>query len=99
MGGDLELIFQGPIFYSQKDENLFFEWLKSLAAGIEFRGIGRDLHVSIPKSGVTPAAIRELVAIGTRYQLDLSGLRAIAKSRGFEWLGDEAKFWSKSVFG
>ena len=45
-----ELIIKGPTFYSQEDENLFFQAIYNLPNYIEVIGRGRELKISFDAS-------------------------------------------------
>lgn len=45
----VSLIFTPLIFYSNEDEDLFFEWLQKLPCVKDFKGYGEELHVSVKK--------------------------------------------------
>ena len=55
-------------FYAQNDENAFFEWLQKIACIYEFKGIGRELHLSIASPQISFNELQDLLGIFRRYK-------------------------------
>jgi hypothetical protein len=71
-----ELIIKETIrYWSQRDEDYFFAWLKSVPGFVNVIGEGRELHVYLAP---TPDTIRELAALFKRYGLDTSVLQDLS---------------------
>lgn len=71
---DIIILVCDPLwFFSQNDEILFFKWLKKIPFIIRYEGVGRSLHVTIPKE----LSLKDLIkmkGLFCRYQFDLTQL-------------------------
>ncbi len=93
----MRIIIQEPApFFSDGDEDCFFQWLKSIAAVKEFVGCSSGLEITL----VDPddAGLRELVGLMTRYGLDMKWLRNLRTVQNGSWFADDKKCWYRSVF-
>jgi hypothetical protein len=70
---------RGPIFWSHRDEDSFFAWLKSISAVKDVTGSGRDLWISLKRDRVPERDVRELGALFRRYKLDARPLARLGK--------------------
>ena len=64
----MEVTFAGPVFFSQGDEALFFYGLEQLPGFISVVGRGRELTVALGDD--REGAIRELLVLFRRWQID-----------------------------
>lgn len=87
--------FEGPIFYSMEDEELFFYWLYSLGAFKEVKGAGRELRVTFKRSRLSNKDRWELIAIFRRYNIDMRVLRPLLEPAE-DW--SPKLHWFKAVF-
>ncbi|MDQ1832103.1 hypothetical protein, partial [Massilia scottii] len=85
-------------FYSLGDERRFFQGLNENPAVSGFRGVGRQLQITIVQNRLTRVAILDLIALCRRYQIPLTPLSQIAEKDRFAWLKDEKWSWYKSMF-
>ena len=69
----MEIIFEGPIFFAQEDENHFFEWLYSLPAYKEIVGSGVNLTLEL-NDPVDDDSILQLLIIFRRWCIDTNAL-------------------------
>src|SRR3990172_3583772 len=69
------LICRGIKYYSRKDENVFFEWIKKIDCIDSVVGIGRELHLNIACKDLHDDDLRDLLALFYRYSLDMKQLR------------------------
>lgn len=92
------LIFPEPrIFFSNKDEKVFFRWLEGI------REIGRvtrvsnglEAHVVLP---ISDRSLRELIALLTRYGLDKRCLAPLVSDDNEAWFKNKKMYWYRSVF-
>lgn len=84
-------------FYSQVDESFFFNWLNVIAGIIEVSGV-RDTIIIDVVSNINDDSLRELIALFTRYGLDLSQLRKFVSDSNARWFDDPMMFWHSLVF-
>ncbi len=73
------LSIEGPMFYSQGDERVLFEWLKSVRCVRKISGAGTRMHILCDPSRVSERDLRELSAVFRRYALDLRPLRQFGR--------------------
>lgn len=86
-------------FFSHCDEEAFFGWLDKLLCVENYVGRGDVLIISIAKSAVDEDALRELLALFRRYNLDMKQMRVFDCSEFAEWFRDPRGYWFGSVFG
>jgi hypothetical protein len=84
-------------FYSQGDEDRFFEGLHRLRAVRSARGIGKELIVEMDVRRLSQSDLRELIALLRRYRIPRKPLAALAKMERFSWL--DRKPWRAIVRG
>jgi hypothetical protein len=94
----IELRARAIQYGSALDEAAFFEWLHKLPCASEFEGRGDTLYIRIASSKVDKTALRELLALFTRYGVDMRQLAVFEKPQFSRWFRDEGKYWHKSVF-
>jgi hypothetical protein len=85
-------------FYSEKDEQHFFETLKQIRSIRSFRGVGRDLILSIDVKSLSVVVFQELIALLRRYRVPLRPLSALADTKTLAWIKDPQYFWYKHIF-
>ncbi|HEY9142010.1 MAG TPA: hypothetical protein VIN93_14025 [Bryobacteraceae bacterium] len=94
----VELKAQVACFFSQLDEDAFFEWLKKLPCVLNVEGKGDTLFIRVLKSRVDEYALRDLLALFQRYRIDMKQLSTFDK-RGFSnWFHNKNAYWYESVF-
>jgi hypothetical protein len=86
-------------FFSQRDEDAFFEWLDKLSCVKGYVGRGDALHISINRAAVDEDNLRELLALFHRYGVDMKQLRMFDSDDFSEWFRDSRAYWFDSVFG
>ena len=85
------------MFYSQLDEEIFFDALKKISAVKKIEGIGSDLLLSVP-SRLSDKALRELLGLFFRYQVDMRQLAPFLTEKNRSWFCGTEKYWFKKVF-
>lgn len=93
----MKLMIDLNSFYSAGDEHRFFQGLDDNAAVSGYRGIARQLEVSIVLKRLNRDTLRELIALLYRYQIPLIPLAPLAKSTRFAWVEDERWYWHHSM--
>ncbi|MGV9674633.1 hypothetical protein ACWDSJ_05090 [Nocardia sp. NPDC003482] len=89
----------GVTYYSPQDEAAFFGWLEKIGCIESYRGHSRTLYLTIDLDAVDEEDLRELVALYTRYKIDLKELRALNATRVGQWFSDPERWWHAEVFG
>lgn len=74
------LIVRGPTYFSHHDEDVFFEWLKSIGCVGAVTGELRDLHIHL-KREASVADLLEFWALFRRYRMPLFELNALRTKR------------------
>ena len=69
------LIASPLTFYSRKDEDAFFAWLKSIEYVLNVVGKGRELIIELKSSTIPDNDLRDLLAIFNRYDFDMKQLQ------------------------
>ena len=84
-------------FYSPLDEEIFFDALQRISAVQKIAGSGVDLFVTVT-SRPSDKALRELLGLFHRYQVDLRQLARFATKKNRKWFRAPDAYWSKAVF-
>lgn len=95
----IELEATGVAFFSQGDEEAFFNWLKSLPCVVHIEGRGLTLYIRINSPAVDDEGLRELIALFYRYGIDMAQLIAFDREEFSEWFRSTVAFWHKDIFG
>lgn len=90
----------GIRYYSRKDEDAFFEWIKKIDCIENVSSAGKDLYLQIPTHDLHDYDLRELLAIFYRYKIDMRQLQVFLNKNNKEWFEDNKKtYWHQRVFG
>ncbi|PBJ81602.1 hypothetical protein CMZ84_15555 [Lysobacteraceae bacterium NML93-0399] len=65
----MKIIFGGPTFFTQADEDRFFGWLQALPECRDVRGVGTDLEVSL-STPISPDTVQQMLMLFRRWCLD-----------------------------
>jgi hypothetical protein len=84
-------------FYSHADEAGFFAALAAIKSIRKVNGDGDRIVISIP-SRLSEKALRDLIGVFHRYEIDMTQLRQFETSANREWLRDSAAFWFTGMF-
>jgi hypothetical protein len=85
-----ELVVKGPTYYSEGDENAFFDWLNAISCVGRVTGHLRNLHIELRK----PATIRDLTeldALLRRYRMSVAPLADLKNARNARWFANMQK--------
>jgi len=94
----MKVIMREPVpFFSEGDEDSFFQWLKSIEAVKDFVRVRGGLELTLTDP-VDDFCLRELLGLTTRYGLDMKWLRNFRTQQNEEWFAEEMAFWHQSVF-
>ena len=96
---DLELRADRVTFFSNADEKSFFDWLDGLSFVRRYEGHGRTLHIFVSPEEVDEAALRELIALFYRYNIDLRQLAVFNRADFDHWFRNKRAYWYERVFG
>ena len=87
-----------PTFYSHLDEEMFFTALKKISAVRNIEGRNRSgLCVSL-QSRPSDKALRELLGLFFRFDLDMRELAQFLTEENRPWFHAPEKYWFKKVF-
>ena len=94
------LIGKSIKYYSHKDEDAFFEWIKRINCIDKIVGVGCELHFYIACDDLHEHDLRDLLALFYRYGLDMKQLRRFLNKNNKEWFFENEKaYWHRGVFG
>ena len=95
----LKITVKGPTYFSQGDENAFFNWLRTIKCVEGVGGEGWDLHITLARPPGN-ADLRELIALFFRFGVNMRSLAAFHTVRNANWFAENRKaFWHSRVFG
>ncbi|HEV2649853.1 MAG TPA: hypothetical protein VGU69_01235 [Rhizomicrobium sp.] len=84
-------------FYSHNDEKNFFRWLEEIPAVGKVTGTSKGLKIVV-KTPVADKDLREIIAVMSRYSLDLHPLHALLTTENSDWFKNPEAFWHDAVF-
>lgn len=84
-------------FYSQQDEDSFFEWLQSIPEVKSVKGCANGLEILL-KEPIGEDSLIELIAVFSRYSLKLKPLKDLCSPNNEKWFKDPIKFWYSEIF-
>jgi hypothetical protein len=94
------LVWGAPMrYWSAGDESAFFGWLQSIPGVVSVRGEGRELHIKLRSKRLSATALRELLALYTRYGGKLEELAQFESAANAEWFCRPGSYWHAGVFG
>lgn len=86
-------------YYSRKDEDAFFEWIKKINCIDGAISVGDELHIHIANDNLHDHDLRDLLALFYRYNLNMKQLERFLNESNKQWFHDNKKaYWYKSVF-
>ncbi len=93
------LTIPGPApFYCQLDEDHFFKWLQEIEGVKEVRGHLTDLTIYLSVSVLSDAALRDLIGLLYRYDVQMSVLRSQLTPKNEHWFKDPETYWYEKIF-
>jgi hypothetical protein len=93
----LTFIVRDPRYFAAGDEKAFFTWLESIPCVADVKGHLRDLHITLKRQPGS-ADLRELIALLSRYRMNMRGLAVYRTARNAHWFADPQTFWHAKVF-
>jgi len=84
--------------WSQGDESAFFRWLESIPGVEGVKGQGLELIVTLRSSRISSLALRELIALHTRYNLPMQSLAQFETTTNKKWFRSKKAYWYSKVF-
>jgi len=85
-------------YWSQGDESAFFRWLESIPGVKGVKGQGLELIVTLRSSRISSLALRELIALHTRYNLPMQLLAQFETTTNKKWFRSKKAYWYSKVF-
>lgn len=74
------------IFFSPQDEDIFFEWVKSIAYIVDVKGRGDTIYLFTASRRIKKEEIQSLISLFRRYNLDTSELDFLMTKSNEEWI-------------
>ena len=86
-------------FYSFKDEDAFFWWIKRIPCIQSFEGAGDELYLDLVDKPLNDKDLNDLIGLFYRYKIDMKQLAQFVTPKNKVWFYDKKAFWHKQVFG
>lgn len=101
MKNEIILICKRTTFYSLKDEDAFFEWIKKIECIEKFEGVYDELHLYIACIDLHDDDLRDLIALFYRYRIkQMSQLKIFLNKKNQDWFyANKQTYWWKRIFG
>ena len=84
------------VYFSVKDEEAFFAWLRNIKCVADFNGVGPNLAIRVQPPADTD--LRELIALFFRYNIDRRQLAQFLNPQNASWFRDTTAYWHAAVF-
>ncbi len=91
----IKLKCSGVSFYSQKDEDSFFDWGKRIPSFLRWE---QD-NLVVKGATLSDHQFREIIALFYRYHVPMEQLRTFETSKNKSWLKDPKMFWHQRLYG
>ncbi len=88
----------GP-FFSEKDEELFFEWLDKIKCVKKYEGHFCTLDIEVDADLIDENELREMIALFLRYDVDMKQLAMFDHPQFSVWLKNKSTHWYGVIFG
>ena len=85
-------------YWSHGDELAFSRWLESIPGVKSVKGEGQELSVTLRSSRISAVALRELIALHTRYNLPMGSLAQFETATNRKWFRSKNAYWYPKVF-
>ena len=88
-------------FYSQKDEDAFFEWVKKITCIDKISATGDELYLHVIGNDLQDDGLIDLLGLFYRYNIDMRQLETFLTKKNKKWFfdGKTKGFWHRRVFG
>lgn len=94
----IELEAKGVVYYSQHDEQCFFDWLNRMDCVTGYSGRGDVLCITVDRDKVTSSELRDLLGFFYRYRISMRQLQVFDWPQFSEWFPRPGKYWHHRVF-
>ncbi len=81
-------------FYSQIDENMFFEWINSISCIEKFEGAGDELYLILVNRELSYEDMKNLIALLYRYKIKMDQLQPFVTANNQMAVAP----WRKQIF-
>lgn len=86
-------------YYTLRDEDAFFEWIKKIKCIKSFEGALDELYLDLVDTPPTDEDLQDLIGLFYRYNVDMKQLARFLTPENKAWFYDNKKaFWHKRVF-
>ena len=87
-------------FYGVTDEEMFFEWVKMIAAIESFEKSGSELYLILKNNQLSEDDLYEILYLFQRYKIDMKQLRRFLTEENKKLFFKAKKaYWYKPLFG
>ncbi len=93
------LVCKNTTFFSQLDEQSFFERIDQIKCIKSWEGISDNIVLHIKTKSISDNCLRELISLFHRYKIEMSQLSCFLTEKNKNWFLDNKKsYWHKQVF-
>ena len=92
------IIADSVLYFHEKDEAAFFEWLDRMEFVDGYEGQGTALRIRLSRPP-TDDDLWELLAFHERYRIDMRQLAVFVTSENADWFSQPSMYWHERVFG
>jgi hypothetical protein len=92
-----QLVARSVTFYSEKDEELFSDWIKKIACVKNCYGKDIDIIIDL-HNVVSNKSLRDLIGLFYRYNINMSQLSIFETKENKAWFRNPQAYWYESVF-
>ena len=92
------LICKRVIFYSQGDEEAFFEFARRIKGVRKIDGVRDEIQIHV-QARLSDKSLRDILGLFQRYKIEMRQLSQFETDKNREWFRDSRKFWFKKIYG
>jgi hypothetical protein len=94
------LVCRRVTYFSFKDEDAFFSWIKKIGCIEKTSGAGDELYLHIVSREIHDCHLRDLLALFHRYKIPMKQLKRFLTEENKDWFYENKEaFWHVAVFG
>lgn len=85
-------------FYSEIDNEIFFEWVNKISAIKKIYHRGNAIGLWVPTNRISRADLREILALFTRYNVNMYQCRRFLTKKNTRWFSSVCRDWFRNIF-
>jgi len=93
------LVWKNILFYSDLEQEVFFEFIEQIKSIIEFEKKNNSLYLYLKSTRISDKDLRTIIGLFDRFKINMKQLKMFLNERNKKWFKNKNAYWVKSVFG